>query len=73
GASDTAGNILFDTNSTSDDIFGRVITTELDPDYGLVTGFVETSAATTPEPTTFALLGVGLIGLEITRRRNRKA
>jgi len=87
GTGDAGGVIPFDTNGynngglNGDTIFGRDYhnsvgyggTPVVNSGYGLVTGF-DTGGGTsaTPEPATFALLGAGLAGLSLLRKRVRR-
>jgi len=83
GTGAVGGTIFFDANGLNgfgfngNTIFGRYFNGGsvgiVESGYGLVTGF-DTSSAESPEPGTLALLGFGLVGLEIVRlRRNRRA
>jgi hypothetical protein len=68
GTGDSGGDIYFDI-SRGNTIFGSYYDFNFGPTvgkgFGLVTGFV----TSTPEPGTLALLGFGLGGLAIARRR----
>ena len=74
GTGDAAGDIWFDAQSGGT-IFGRYYggSGNVNYGYGLVTGFdTGTGTSATPEPATLALLGAGLVGLSLLRKRVRR-
>lgn len=73
GTGDALGDIGFDTNY-GNTYFGRYYdggSGNINYGYGLVTGF-DFGSSTTPEPATLLLLGAGLVGLSLLRKRVRR-
>jgi len=80
GSTTPGGLIFFDTNGgiSPNNYFGRVYITSgegpalsgnVDNGFGLVTGFETTPLAPTPEPSTFASMAIGVLGIGILLRR----